>query len=196
MTKEDFNNFWALTYPKTIQISHLFKQDYTDRWFRIHSLPDSKRYADSDNDWTILLTRQNQIITDLFGENAKVLLVTGEFNWGERETFITEEENVFKPYNFLRLDDIDLFELFPDEYDKCEIYRPAFAETIWIPHNHNNLLREIADDNTRAFFASIDKKILIAPYDGGIDFVLKDSVTKDFYKQKYKEWLSVREDGY
>ncbi len=196
MTKEDFNKFWTSKYSDTKPISHLFKHDYSDRWFRIHSLPQSKRYADCNNDWVVLLTRQNEIITELFGDNSNILLLTGEYNWGARTTFITEEEVVFKPYHFVRLDNIDLFELNSDDYDKGEVYRPAFAETIWHSNQHDTLLKEIADDKIRAFFVSLDKQIIVAPYDGGMDIVLKDSQTRDFYKEKYKGWLSEREDGY
>lgn len=196
MTKDDFNKFWTSTYSDTKPIPYLFKQDCGDRWFRIHSLPQSKRYADSNTDWIILLTRQNQIITDLLGENSNTLLITGEYNWGERTTFITEEEDVFKPYHFVRLDNIDLFELNSDDYDKGEVYRPTFAKIIWNLHQHDTLLKEIADDKVRAFFVSVDRQVIAAPYDGGVDFVLKDSQTRDIYKEKYKEWLSDREDGF
>jgi len=44
MNKKDFETLWTLNYPDTVPIAHLFKHDYSDRWFRIHSLPDSKRY--------------------------------------------------------------------------------------------------------------------------------------------------------
>ena len=57
MTKEEFNTFWTKTYPDTIPISHFFKHDYSNRWFRIHSLPYSKRYAESAEEWNILLIR-------------------------------------------------------------------------------------------------------------------------------------------
>lgn len=58
-----------------------------------------------------------------------------------------------------------------------------------------NSIREIANDNTQAFFVSFDKKIIVAPYDGGVDFILKNNQTRDNFKEKYKEWLSEREDG-
>jgi|SRR5690554_559389 len=195
MTKEEFNKSWTTSYPDIIPISHFFRHDYTNRWFRIHSLPESKRYAENDKKWDILLTRQNQIINDLFSDNVKVFLVTGEYNWDERTAFITDEEKVFKPYSFLRLDNIDLFEINSNEYDKEDIYRPAFAETTWTVNSHDNLLKAIAKDRTRAFFVSFDKNIIIAPYDGGVDFILKDNQTRDNYKEKYKHWLSEREDG-
>ena len=196
MTKEDFQELWTLNYPNTVPISYLFKHDYSDRWFRIHSLPESKRYADNDTEWEILLSRQNEIITDLFGLDTPILLVTGEYNWGDQRTIhITEEEEIFKPFAFIRLDNIDLFKIDSEQYDEPDIYRPAFTRTVWKPNYHDNILREIATDKIRAFFVSFDKKVIVAPYDGGVDFVLKDSLTKENYKNKYRQWLSEREDG-
>lgn len=72
-----------------------------------------KRYAESDKEWRILLERQNKIITDLLGIDSKAILVTGESKLDENAAFITEEETVFKKYNFVRLDKIDLYKLIP-----------------------------------------------------------------------------------
>jgi hypothetical protein len=196
MTKEDFQNLWTLNYQDTVPISYLFKHDYSDRWFRIHSLPESKRYADNENDWEILLSRQNEIITDLLGLETPIVIVTGEYNWGDnRQIHVTAEEEIFKPFSFVHLDNIELNKIDPEQYDEPDIYRPAFAQTIWKPNYLDKLLREIANDNTRAFFVSFDKSIIVAPYDGGVDFILKDNQTRDNYKEKYKQWLSEREDG-
>jgi hypothetical protein len=196
MTKEDFHKLWTLNYPDTVPISYLFKQDYSDRWFRIHSLPESKRYADDENEWGILLSRQNEIITDLFGLETPILFVTGEYNWDDnRPIHLTDEEKIFKPFSFIRLDNIELNKIDSEQYDESNIYRPAFTKTVWKPNYHDNILREIATNNIIAFFVSFDKNVIVAPYDGGIDFVLKDSLTKDYYKNKYRKWLSEREDG-
>ena len=196
MTKEEFHKNWTLTFPETILMSHLFKNDYSDRWFRIHSLPESKRYAENDNEWKILLSRQNEIITDLFEQNRAIFMVTGEYILDNQTTIhLTEKEEVFKPYLFTQLDNIDLHIQSPEDYDKGEVYSPAFTEIKWEPNQYDKLLREIANDNVRVFFLSFDQKIIVAPYDGGVDFILKDSLTKDLYKNKYKQWLSKREDG-
>lgn len=196
MKKEDFHKYWNLTFPKTVPISHLFKHEYAIRWLRIHSLPDSKRYAENDEEWHILLTRQNEIITDLLGTGMNVLLVTGDYYWGdEKDIHITVESEIFAPYSFARMDDIYLNKLNTANYEETAVYRPAFAETSWNYGTHDQLLREIAVDNMRAFFVSFEKNIIIAPYDGGIDFILKDVSSKDFYKEKYRHWLSKREDG-
>ncbi len=196
MTKEEFNNHWTKTFPKTNPISHLFKHDYSERWFRIHSLPESKRYAANDADWEILLSRQNEIITDLFGVDNTLLLVTGDYDLEDQKTIhVTDDEEIFKPFSFVRLDNIELNKIDAERYDESDIYRPAFAQTIWKPNYHDKLLREIANDNTRAFFVSFEKNVIVAPYDGGVDFVLKDSSTREKYQIKYKQWLSEREDG-
>ena len=196
MTKEKFQNLWNIKYPKTLPISHLFKNDYSDRWFRIRSLPESKRYAENETEWNLLLSRQNEIITDLLGLDTPILLLTGEYNWGDSSVIhLTDEEEVYKLFKFTRLDNIELYKIDSEQYDEVEIYTPAFAETVWKPNYHDNILREIASDNIRAFFVSFDKNIIIAPYDGGVDIVLKDSLTKENYKNKYKPWLSQRDDG-
>lgn len=131
----------------------------------------------------------------MFGLDTPILIVTGEYNWADnRSIYVTDEEEIFKPFSFVRLDNIELNKIDSEQYDEPEIYRPAFAQTIWKPNYHDKLLREIANDNTRAFFISFDKNVILAPYDGGVDFVLKDSSTKENYKNKYRQCLSERED--
>jgi hypothetical protein len=159
-------------------------------------LPESKRYADTETEWEILLSRHNQIITDLLGNHSKVLLVTGEYNYNSPgDKHIVEEEAAFQAYTFTLLDNIDLNSLNPDEHELGEVYRPAFTETVWSINQHDALLKELADGQFRAFFVSIEHQLIVAPYDGGIDFILKDSQIKDAYKAKYQGWLSKLSSG-
>jgi hypothetical protein len=196
MTAEQFNHFWTSTYPDTILIQHHFRHDFAERWFRIHSLPESKRYAEDDNDWNILLDRQNKIISDLLNAHSNFLLVTGGHTYeGYRELHPIDEVDSIKEFAFISLDPIDLNKISPDEYDNGQFYTPMFSEQQWQSKMFDNLLKDIAVDNLRAFFISVDNKLIIAPYDGGIDFILKDTQTRDFYKQKYSSWLSARHDG-
>jgi hypothetical protein len=196
MTPEEFNKFWTLTYPATPPIQYLFRHNYADKWFRIHSLPQSKRYANSKQEWDILLARHNEIITDIIGDDEKVLLVTGDYNFNAPlEIHITHQDPIFKSFSFTRANDIDLYELSRDEYGQGEVYRPAFAEIRWRPRQYDVLLKAIADDELQAFFVSPASKRIAAPYDGGIDFILNDTKTRDIFKEKYNEWLSERQDG-
>ena len=84
----------------------------------------------------VILNQQNELITDLFELDTPILLVAGEYNCGDqRNIHIIDKEEAFK--------------LDSEEYDEVDIYRPAFAETIWKPDKHDKLLIEIAYDNTR-----------------------------------------------
>lgn len=195
MTKEEFQTLWTLNYPNAVPISYLLKSVYTKRWFRVHSLPESKRYAENEDEWETIILRQNEIITDLFGIGTPIIIVTGDYYCGDnRQNQITEEE-IFKPFKFIELDNIELKNIDAEQYDESNIYIPAFTQTIWKPNYHDELLKEIANDNSRAFFISFDKNVIIAPYDGGIDLVLKDSSTKEYYKNKYSHWLPETVDG-
>jgi len=153
MTAEQFNIFWASNFAETIPIQHYFKHDYADRWFRIHSLPESKRYAGDENDWCILLDRQNKIISDLLDGHSNFLLVTGEHtSEGYVELHPIDEVNSLKNINFISLDPIDLNKIRPDEYDNGQFYTPMFSEQIWQANKFDNLLKDIAEENIRAFF--------------------------------------------
>ena len=193
MTANDFNQFWTSTYPDTALIPHIFRHRYPDRWFRIHSLPESKRCAQTPQQWAILLERQNAIITDLLGCSSKIMLVTNTYGWqgdskaGERE--------IITDYNLTLLDKIALHQLYPDQYDEGQFIIPAFSEQVWQPQKFDELLKAIAQDELTAFFVAKNGDCLIAPYDGGVDLVMKDEATRNKFKHKYSDWLSARADG-
>lgn len=197
--EEKFTKDWLHHYSDSPPVSHWFKWAYPDNWFRIHSLPQSKRYPDNDNEWKILLKRQNEIITDMFGLDTNVYLVSSDAD-REFKTLSVLHYGNGEMYQFIHIGEIDLYKLdveyYRDEYiyDK-HTFKPVFAEIVWRPYLHDNLLKEIANGNTRVFLVSFDKEIIIAPYDGGIDFIVKEERTKDIYKTRYKEWLSNRADG-
>lgn len=85
MTKEEFQRFRTEDYPETPPINYLFKHHLKSRRLRIHSLPESKRYAETKEERAILLHRQNAIIDDLVGQNTEIKIVV---NFIEREVFL------------------------------------------------------------------------------------------------------------
>lgn len=197
MTAEEFSLFWASTYPDTLPIPHYFKHDYANRWFRIHSLPGSQRYPGDEEDWKTLLERQNTILTDLLGEGSRVLLVVGDYKSEEGYIELHPLDNAksVKPFTFTRLKPIDIYSLNPGFYEKGQLHIPLFAEAIWRCGGFDDVLKDIAEGNLEAFFISIVNGCIVAPYDGGMDMIVKDSATKDLYKATYAQWLSSREDG-
>ena len=196
MTSDEFKKFWTNRYPDSVPISYTFRHNYPDRWFRIHSLPGSKRYPDNDNDWAIILHRQNTLITDLFGDDPEILLVSGEYHFEDHnESAPFNVVDPFKEFSFTNLDAIDLHKRWPEEYDKGSFFRPMFSKLVWSPGKFNRLLRDVALDSVRVFLVSVNHNTIIVPYDGGIDVILKDRETRDQYKSNYIDWLSERYDG-
>ncbi|MFE0156557.1 hypothetical protein ACFWY5_56185 [Nonomuraea sp. NPDC059007] len=68
---------WQARWPDCPPIGHELKRYYTSRWVRFHSLPGSKRYADTPAEYDILLDRHNTVLTELFdGQDALIVMVT------------------------------------------------------------------------------------------------------------------------
>ena len=111
------------------------------------------------------------------------------------------DENIFSDYDFFKtltinkLERIDLFKNSGDWYDEGCFYTPFFAKTLIKSQSFEAILRAVADDEIRVFFLNTSTNTIIAPYDGGVDVILKDIETMLFYKEKYKNWLSERADG-
>jgi hypothetical protein len=176
--RTDFLAYWDTHYPETPPIGYLFKQLLPKRWARIHSLPDSKRYADTDEEWACLLHRQNRVIGDLVGDGNVVQIVIDHI---EPDNHLFQSEN---------LHDIGVFSRGQDEpVHQCYAY-----ETTWDFNQQHPLLLMIADETMRAFIIGPD--CLIAPYAGGMDLIFKDPHTTWEFKRKYQSWLSPRADGF
>lgn len=194
MTIEQFKIFLAARYPGSVPMPRFIGNGDADRWFRIHSLPHSKRYADNEEEWSILLDRQNQIITEILGEKLAFILLTGDhYAEGYIELHPLKDAESLAEFLLNKLEPIELHKLSP-EYEEGQIYTPMFIELTWQSKKFDKILMDIANEKLEACFISRDEDVIIAPYDGGIDFVVQDMKARDYYKQKYSAWLSPRED--
>lgn len=192
MIESEFINYWNKEYPESFPINHELKWNYPDRWFRIHSLPESKRYADSEDEYKIILDRQNKLINDLIGQESEVAISFGLYS-----NDITNDnyKELTDFGEFLKVLTIDLHKERPEEYED-EMYFDIYVKTEkWKSGKRDKILKAIADDEIRAMFVSPSNKCVIAPYDGGVDVIVNSNEKRDNLKSKYKDWLSDREDG-
>ncbi|ENU27235.1 DUF3885 domain-containing protein [Acinetobacter modestus] len=196
--QNSFQSQWDSHFPNKIPISHLLKHYFTQSWFRIHSLPESKRYADTAAEYELLSNRHNEIITDCFGENTSIFIISGHYFSQSSNDEDYEPVFVLPPYLFHAEKAINLKQVNPEDfYEEGEDYffRPYSIKTTWQSNQHNDLLKKIADDEVRAFMISFEHNIIVAPYDGGIDFIIFNDVKRQALRDKYRDWLSPREDG-
>lgn len=197
MTTQDFQAYWSQSFAETPPINHLFKHNLKERWLRIHSLPEAKRYAETEAEWSILLHRQHTLFQDLMSQNEAFYVLSGLYSFGDK----VFDKNIFSDYDFFKtltiheLERIDLFKNSGDWYDEGSFYTPFFVKASIKSYGFDAILRAVADDEIRVFFLNTSTNTIIAPYDGGVDVILKDSETMLFYKEKYKNWLPERADG-
>lgn len=192
MTEGEFIDYWNKEYPESFPINHELKWVYPNRWFRIHSLPESKRYAETSDDYKIILDRQNELINDLMGEESEVVISFGLYS---NDLTNNNYKELTDFGEFIKVFTIDLHKERPEEYED-EMYFDIYAKTeTWTKGKRDEILKAIADDEIRAMFVSPSKKCIIAPYDGGVDVIVDSPEKRDRMKVKYSEWLSIREDG-
>ena len=193
MTESEFIDYWNKEYPESLPINHELKLVYHERWFRIHSLPESKRYAETEDEYKIILDRQNQLINDLIGESEVAI----SFGLYSNDLTNDKYKELTDFGEFLKVSTIDLRKERPEEYEyEDEMYFDIYVKTEnWKNGNRDEILKAIADDEIRAMFISPSKKCVIAPYDGGVDVIVDSSEKRDILRNKYNDWLSEREDG-
>ena len=56
---------WAARWPTTAPVGHLLRDQHRDRWVRFHSLPESKRYPDSEDEYATVLARHHAVLDEL-----------------------------------------------------------------------------------------------------------------------------------
>jgi hypothetical protein len=197
MNIANFQQYWAENFPNTPPINHLFKHNLSEKWLRIHSLPEAKRYAETEEEWAILFERQHTLFQDLMPQHETFYLLLGLYSQGEKiyDTSIFQDYDFFKTLTFNELEKTDLYKMSGDWYDEGMFYTPYFAEVKNNPNDFDTILKAIANDEIRVFFLNSKNNCIIAPYDGGVDLIFNNHETKDFYRKKYSAWLSEREDG-
>jgi len=196
MTPMQFDSFWLSNYAGSVPLPHLFKHDFRNRWFRIFNFPEKRRNSIKKADWEELLIVQNEIITDLIGNKSSMWGITGEY--GLVDDFSNPEfftKGLLHKFTFTELNPIDMHKFSPAEFKIGEIYRSFITELTWQPNKYNDLLKGIAIDTTRMFFICHSAKCIIAPFDGGIDFILENSLVRNTYEKKYKNWKTSKLQG-
>lgn len=191
MTPVLFESYWHSNYPDSVPLVHLFKFYFKHRCFRINSPYESLPHFITESKRNKLIRIQNDIITDMVGDNCHLWGVTGEYDTvdnSEKPKFLTK--GLLSKFSFTELASIDMRKVSLTEFAEGEVYRLFITELVWQSDKFNDLLEAIATDEARMFFISVTPKCLIAPHDGGIDFVMETYENRNTYESKYKSWMS------
>jgi hypothetical protein len=188
-----FRSFWEQNFLDCPPVSYLFKHRLAERWFRFHSLPESKRYAENKSEVAQLLMRQNTALIDLIG-TGECVLVLGKYC--SSPPLVDSILSDFGFQEFLRLSKQD-FDPSRLELDEEPIYLSLFCTVHHLEHGSlDDVLLDVADWKIVNFFVvNCDRQRIFAPYDGGVDVILENAEKRDEFKVKYQDWLSSHPQG-
>lgn len=178
---------WERRWPGALPISWMLKLDLSETWVRFHSLPGSKRYADSDDEYEVLLARHHQVLSELHGGSARDLLVIHTR---------ADADGAFSASKDFRLEarTTPLWQTFLDRDDSAgdPVRWYSFVDRIAPTREAlDPLLRRIADDEDRAILTNDRLDWLYAPYDGGADVIVETVGRCDQLRTLYLDWLPM-----
>lgn len=186
----ELSALWRSRWPDSPPIAHQLHFD-RDLWVRFHSLPGSKRYADTAAEYQILLDRYNTVLTELFAGHP-VYIVTTSFVPDEGiEVWSPTDPHALnpgsRPWTRLRED---------DDADPGGTMHLHVSEQRWKPRILDPLLRAVADDECAGvIIMDTDLRRLYLPYDGGADVILASPQERDALKNSHANWLSTHPLG-
>jgi hypothetical protein len=191
---EALDNFWHQHFPETWPIAYELKRVYPDRWVRFHSLPKSKRYAETPEEQAIILERHNTVIDNLNISRSNLYLITSQ--WGDSATPDNDRDelNILDP-NAIGWKSLPLHELRKDDYQV--FLHLSVSKWEWLTGIFDSILPLVADDKiANVMIVNVVEQWVYHPYDGGADVILKSTIERDKVKQKYFAWLSSHPLGY
>ncbi|GAA1708426.1 hypothetical protein GCM10009734_09140 [Nonomuraea bangladeshensis] len=158
---------------------------------RFHSLPNSKRYAETEAEYSTLLHRYNTVLTDMFaGQEVYVTTVTYVMDEGftDPAPFDAHALNPgSRPWTRVREnDDLD---------PGCTMHVHVGRQQ-WEPGIVDPLLRAVADDLCNGvIIMDTDLRRAYHPYDGGADVIMANADERDRLKAAHADWLPRNQHG-
>jgi len=169
---------WRTYYGEKIPIAYHLRESDTDFWLRIHSLPESKRYAQNKDEICEVLRRYNAVGDAILGEGTECVLF-------------------YPDYGAKFVKSIGGFSGEPFEVCEAPELTMYAGRTKWQEGKFDSILRKIADDRIRyVSFSCSKKREIFAPYDGGADLFLSSEARRDELKIKFADWLSKHPQGF
>jgi hypothetical protein len=179
--------WWQEFYGELPPVGHILRETITRRWFRIHSLPDSKRYPENEEEYALLLARHNSIATEVLVEGAQCTLFFHRYHDPTCKIIIRGITPEYCGFFEEPSDDWD------DTPDRLHIWQ---APVIWKKGSFDELIRAVADwREPSVIFACQQTGRAYCPYDGGADLFLESRAERSALKRQYREWLSAHQRG-
>ncbi|MBA3823209.1 MAG: hypothetical protein H0X24_04780 [Ktedonobacterales bacterium] len=183
MLPQEFRQFWLKRY--TIPpISSRFRETYPDRWWRLHSLPQAKRYATNRREMHEILARHNQVLNKVLGDNTPFALIVAQFLPDAVPEPIQKWRDNTYPW-------LQPFLTFTENDEDAQQWQFSFQELRWQLHLTDELLTSVANDEiANILYVHLDLPRLFLPYDGGADIICSSPFECQTMKMQFDAWRS------
>ena len=189
--KLDPLSWWQSEISKIAPVGHALRRFLGDNWTRFHSLPESKRYPDTQSEYLELLRRHSEVANELFFLNEPIFIFRSYLQEqklrGKQKHQLAgrqlRESMIMLPANPGAVADAD------DDH-----YCVRAIVTVWKPDFFDVLIRQVSNEQqTGVTFVSPATKNIYCPYDGGMD-IFSFSVNRAVLGSKFLDWQSTRSD--
>lgn len=185
---------WDEYFPVCEPMGHLLRDRFRSRWVRFHSLPESKRYPENEEEMQTVLARHNTILGELLGRESEVVLLTACFS--------ELRDSAPRNSELLSLDpNAAPWRVVPEHHAEVKIddqgvWHIAASEWKWQPGVFDPIVRLVAVwEVANVMMVHPDCKWVLHPYDGGMDVILESNAARQWLKSAHRDWLSARPDG-
>ena len=184
--RDGLSALWLRQFPKGPPVAHELRSAYPDRWVRFHSLPDSKRYPETEDEYAIVLHRYNTLLNELF-EGTDVYVVTVAWSWEPDGAELPSRRPEVHPEGsrWMTLAHEDGPDL------ELHSYTHLYADRRpWRPDAVDEILREVADDVLSGVIITDSGLSRVHhPYDGGADVIAASAEERDRLRDSHRDWL-------
>ncbi|WP_328861569.1 DUF3885 domain-containing protein [Streptomyces sp. NBC_00306] len=184
---------WQERRPSGPPVAHRFRGTYADLWVRFHSLPGSKRYPETEDEYAIVLHRYNTVLDELFA-GADVFVVTTD--WSSTPSGPAGWPS---PRQTLHPDGLHWWtEADRDDPDpQFHTYTRLYADRRpWKRGCVDGVLRAVADEAlVDVFVTDTELRRIHHPYDGGADVILTTTAERERLRGEHTAWLSSHPSG-
>ncbi|WP_326618818.1 hypothetical protein OG863_15860 [Streptomyces decoyicus] len=186
------STLWQRQRPMGPPLAHELRAAYSDRWVRFHSLPGSKRYPETEDEYTVVLDRNNTVLEELFAGTDVYVLTTAwssEPTGPQRPTRRREVHPDSSPWMTITND--------ADPDPEFHTYTHLYADRRpWQRGSIDEILREVAHDAlSGVIITDSELQRIHHPYDGGADVILTTPDERDEVRNRHTDWLSQHPTG-
>jgi len=189
----DFKSSWDRHDPSCNPVGYMMRETGARHWLRLHSLPESKRYPETNAEQQTLLARHNELADDILGRRGHCWLAQtcwespdGQKDAAPGDRFWPCRDHALSfSYRFV-----------VDEGDHVtHAWKVYAAPARWDHAKFDKLLLAISNWEVAPTLWLAGSGAVFAPYDGGIDLFLPTLSQVEMLTTKYSDWLSPHPQG-